>query len=117
MEQRYQKITEEEKQRVIDECIAKWTFLKNAKQEGLEKAAGYYLAVKQICDERGYDAISLKDVSFQKNTVITIGNERNGISERVKNVSKTLYIPMSGKSESLNPSVAAGIICWELSIS
>ena len=66
MEQRYNKITAEQKQEVIDNCISKWHFLKEAKREGLEKAAGYYLAVKSICDERGYDAISLKDVDGMK---------------------------------------------------
>ena len=66
MEQRYQKITDAEKQEVIDKCISKWKFLKDAKREGLEKAAGYYLAVKSICNERGYDAISLKDVDGMK---------------------------------------------------
>lgn len=66
MEQRYQKITSEEKQKVIDESISKWKFLKQAQKESLEKAAGYYLAVKQICDERGYEAISLKDVDGMK---------------------------------------------------
>lgn len=66
MEQRYQKISDEQKDEVIKNCISKWTFLKEAKREGLEKAAGYYLAVKEICDERGYDAISLKDVDGMK---------------------------------------------------
>ena len=66
LEQRYQKITTEEKQTVIDNCISKWKFLKKAKAEGLEKAAGYYLAAKSICEERGYEAISLKDVDGMK---------------------------------------------------
>lgn len=66
MEQRYQKITAEQKNAVINNCISKWKFLKEAKKEGLEKAAGYYLAVKEICKERGYDAISLKDVDGMK---------------------------------------------------
>ncbi len=66
IEQRYQKITDAQKQAVIDNCISKWKFLKEAKREGLEKAAGYYLAVKSICDERGYAAISLKDVDGMK---------------------------------------------------
>lgn len=66
MEQRYQKITDAQKQAVIDNCISKWKFLKEANPEGLKKAAGYYLAVKSICDERGYDAISLKDVDGMK---------------------------------------------------
>ncbi|MBQ4259320.1 MAG: hypothetical protein IJB84_03525 [Lachnospiraceae bacterium] len=66
MEQRYQKITAEQKDEVIKNCMSKWKFLKEAKRESLEKAAGYYLAVKEICDERGYDAISLKDVDGMK---------------------------------------------------
>ena len=66
MEQRYQKITDEEKQKVIDECMSKWEFLKPANPESMKKAAGYYLAVKSLCDERGYDAISLKDVDGMK---------------------------------------------------
>ena len=66
IQQRYEKITDAEKQAVIDHAISKWKFLKPAKREGLEKAAGYYLAVKSICDERGYDTISLKDVDGMK---------------------------------------------------
>ena len=66
IEQRYQKITDEEIQKVIDECMSKWNFVKKANPESMKKAAGYYLAVKSICDERGYDAISLKDVDGMK---------------------------------------------------
>jgi len=64
--QRYEKISEEAKQEVIDQCISKWKFLKEAKKEGLLKAAGYYLAIKDIVKERGYEAISLKDVDGMK---------------------------------------------------
>ena len=66
IEQRYQKISEEQKQAVIDKAMSKWHFLKPANPESMKKAAGYYLAVKEICDERGYDAISLKDVDGMK---------------------------------------------------
>ncbi len=66
MEQRYQKITDEEIEAVIDKCMAKWNFVKPANPESMKKAAGYYLAAKAICDERGYDAISLKDVDGMK---------------------------------------------------
>ncbi|MBR5140260.1 MAG: hypothetical protein IKV16_04315 [Clostridia bacterium] len=66
IEQRYQKITDEEKQAVIDKAMSKWKFLKPANPESMKKAAGYYLAVKAISDERGYDAISLKDVDGMK---------------------------------------------------
>ena len=66
LEQRYQKITDEEKKAVIDSCISKWKFLKEANPDGLNKAAGYYLAARKIAEERGYDAISLKDVDGMK---------------------------------------------------
>ena len=66
MEQRYQKISDSEKQAVIDKCMSKWNFLKAANPDSMKRAAGYYLAVKSICDERGYDAISLKDVDGMK---------------------------------------------------
>ncbi len=42
-------------------------FSKARKSRKHEKPrAGYYLAVKEICDERGYDAVSLKDVDGMK---------------------------------------------------
>ncbi|MBR2731094.1 MAG: hypothetical protein IKD72_03805 [Clostridia bacterium] len=66
IEQRYQKITDEQKQAVIENAMNKWKFLKPADPESMKKAAGYYLAVKEICDERGYEAISLKDVDGMK---------------------------------------------------
>lgn len=66
IEQRYQNITDEQKQDVIDRCMSKWNFMKEANPESMKKAAGYYLATKAICDERGYDAISLKDVDGMK---------------------------------------------------
>lgn len=66
IEQRYQKISDAQKQAVIDSAMSKWKFLKPANPESMKMAAGYYLAVKEICDERGYDAISLKDVDGMK---------------------------------------------------
>ncbi len=64
--QRYEKITDAEKQAVVDECMSKWHFKKPANPESMKLAAGYYLACKEICDERGYEAISLKDVDGMK---------------------------------------------------
>ncbi len=66
LEQRYQRVTAAQKQEVIESCISKWKFLKEPKREGLERAAGYYLAARAICEERGYEAISLKDVDGMK---------------------------------------------------
>ena len=66
MKQRYDAITAEQKNEVIENVMSKWNFLKPAKREGMEMAAGYYLAVKQLIEERGYGAISLKDVDGMK---------------------------------------------------
>ncbi len=66
LKQRFDKITEEEKQAVIDSEMSKWNFLKPAQEESKKLAAGYYLAVKQLIDERHYGAISLKDVDGMK---------------------------------------------------
>lgn len=66
LQQRYEAVTQEEKQAVIQSEMGKWVFLKEASQTSKEMAAGYYLAAKQIIDERGYEAISLKDVDGMK---------------------------------------------------
>ena len=66
IEQRYQALKDEDIQAVIDNCMSKWNFVKPANPESMKKAAGYFLAVKSICDERGYEAISLKDVDGMK---------------------------------------------------
>ncbi len=67
VEQKYQKITAAQKQNIIQNRISKWHFLSLPKEESLMKAAGYYLAVKTIAEERNYSAISLKDVDgFKK---------------------------------------------------
>jgi len=66
VEQRYAKLTDAEKKAVVENRIKKWNFLKPANEEAMMKAAGYYLAVKQIAEERCYGAISLKDVDGMK---------------------------------------------------
>ena len=66
IQQRYEKLTEEEKRDVVNNRILKWNFLKPANDDAMMMAAGYYLAVKQIADERNYKAISLKDVDGMK---------------------------------------------------
>ena len=66
IQQRYEKLTEEEKREVVNNRILKWNFLKPANDDAMMMAAGYYLAVKQIAEERNYKAISLKDVDGMK---------------------------------------------------
>ena len=66
LQQRYEKITDAEKRCVVEERILKWNFLKPAEERSMMIAAGYYLATVQIARERGYRAISLKDVDGMK---------------------------------------------------
>ena len=56
---------------------------------------------------------SVYDIKYNKK-VIVIGNEANGVSEEIKQMADTrVVIPMLGKTESLNASVATGIILYE----
>lgn len=49
-----------------------------------------------------------------KNKIIVIGNEANGVSKEVFDIAdKNMTIPMLGKTESLNASVATGVILYE----
>ena len=66
LQQRFEKITAEEKAEVVDKVMSGWHFVKPAARESMEKAAGYYLAVRSLISERGYKAISLKDVDGMK---------------------------------------------------
>lgn len=56
---------------------------------------------------------SVYDVNYMKK-VIVIGNEANGVSKEVQEIADyKVKIPMLGKTESLNASVAAGILIYE----
>ena len=56
---------------------------------------------------------SIYDISYKKK-VIVIGNEANGVTKEVQDLAnKKVRIPMLGKTESLNASVATGIILYE----
>ncbi len=56
-----------------------------------------------------------RDVSLGANAVVAFGNEGAGLSEEIlRRCKERLYIPMAGGVESLNVSVAAGIILFHL---
>ncbi len=56
---------------------------------------------------------SIYDIEY-KNKVIVIGNEANGVSKEIQKLAnKKVKIPMLGKTESLNASVAASIMIYE----
>lgn len=56
---------------------------------------------------------TIYDVDYNKKVII-IGNEANGVEEKIQNMAdEKVKIPMLGKTESLNASVATGIILYE----
>lgn len=60
------------------------------------------------------DAVSVTELDF-KNGVILIGNEGVGLTnETISACFQRIKIPMGGRAESLNASVAAAILMWEL---
>lgn len=60
-------------------------------------------------------ATKLSETKFTKPSLVVIGNEGNGISDSVINsCTKKVFIDMAGNAESLNASVAASIILWEM---
>lgn len=71
--------------------------------------------------QKGYDVLvtaldtenSVYDIKYIKK-VIVIGNEANGVSKEIQEIADNkVKIPMLGKTESLNASVAAGIMIYE----
>jgi TrmH family RNA methyltransferase len=60
-------------------------------------------------------AVNYKEVTFQNDFALILGNEGNGVSQELLNKSSSnLYIPIYGKAESLNVSVAGGILIFAL---
>ncbi len=60
------------------------------------------------------DGTDYQEIDYRGNTAIVIGNEGNGMARLVKeNCDFIASIPMNGKVNSLNASVAAGIIIYE----
>ena len=82
-------------------------------------------AVKKLKDE-GYilvsieqteQAVMLQDIEIRKNSkyAIVFGNEVKGVQQEIVNSSDfSLEIPQYGTKHSLNISVSAGIVLWEL---
>ena len=61
------------------------------------------------------NAIDYKDINYEGKTVLIIGNEGKGMSPLIKKkCDLTAKIPMYGTTNSLNASVAAGIMIYEV---
>lgn len=69
--------------------------------------------VNVYCADMGGE--SIYDMHFNEDTAIVIGSEGFGVKELTSRLcDKTIAIPQNGKVNSLNASVACGIICYEV---
>ncbi len=60
-------------------------------------------------------AIGLDTLTVDSKSVFVIGNEGHGLSDEIINACHAaVYIPMMGGCESLNASVAASVVMWEM---
>jgi len=70
--------------------------------------------IQVIATELG-GAVDYDVVNYQAKTAIIIGNEGNGVAAEILEMgTQNVIIPMAGKSESLNASIAAAIVMYEV---
>lgn len=74
------------------------------------KAKGFKIICTYLTNAEYY-----YNINIQNKSIIIIGNEANGVSERLKAQADCLVkIPILGKAESLNVAVASGILMYEV---
>jgi len=79
-------------------------FLKQKKKEGFQ-------VVVTHLEER---AVSFREVDYTKPTLIVMGNEKEGVSDKIiAEATDIIVIPMEGMVQSLNVSVATALILYE----
>lgn len=59
-------------------------------------------------------ATDITKVDMSGGVIAVIGNEGNGVTEATQSVCERITIPMKGRAESLNASMAAAITMWEI---
>ena len=82
----------------------KASFIKEKKKQGFQ-------VVVTHLEER---AVSFRQIDYTKPTLLVMGNEKDGVSsEIVELADEVIIIPMQGMVQSLNVSVATGLILYE----
>ena len=74
------------------------------------KASGVSLIGGALSD----NTLDYREVDYSLPIAIVVGNEANGISDKVLKLCQCVKIPIYGKAESLNVSIAAGILIYEI---
>lgn len=87
------------------------------------------IEVDDLCDclselsEKGFklyattpdnNAAKITDCDMNGSVIAVVGNEGNGVSDEVFDICQNVTIPMLGRAESLNASMAAAITMWEM---
>lgn len=68
-----------------------------------------------IALEKNNASTDIRTTSFSSKVALIVGNEVDGVREESLNAcNKVVHIPMMGKKESLNVSIAAGIAMYEV---
>lgn len=89
-----------------EKCKDAWRVIKRLKKENFQ-----IVSLEQARGAARYD----KFKPSKNNVALIIGNEVNGLPKSIlKRSDKIIYIPMIGKKESLNVSVAFGIAAYKL---
>ncbi|MEN8727326.1 MAG: TrmH family RNA methyltransferase, partial [Sulfurovum sp.] len=71
---------------------------------------GFQVVVTHL-EER---AVSFRQIDYTKPTLLVMGNEKDGVSaEVIEMADEVIIIPMQGMVQSLNVSVATGLILYE----
>ena len=75
-----------------------------------KQAKGFQIVVTHLEEK----SVSFSKVDYTKPTVLVMGNEKEGISDDVLALAdEVIIIPMLGMAQSLNVSVATGLILYE----
>jgi len=75
------------------------------------KERGVFVAALEMCDE----GVDISECTLNFPIALIIGNETSGISKEILEASDVVVsIPMLGKKESLNASVAASVLIYEI---
>jgi len=86
------------------DTVDKVSFLKEKQKEGFQ------IVVTHLSEK----SVSYREVDYTKQTLIVMGNEKEGISEEVLELAdEVVLIPMRGMAQSLNVSVATALLLYE----
>lgn len=94
------------------EQVVAWEYAENT-LEAIQQltAQGFQIVVVELTS----DSQDFRQVKYGEKVALVFGNENTGISPDIQNLADlTISIPMRGHKESLNVSVAGGIIIYHL---